>query len=234
VTVPARCLWVVTVNNPRLAQEIARRGVQIRLDAKMARPQSRTNFRHPELVEWIREHRGYLVWAALTIVQAWIARGRPGPQSNVPSFGGFESWRTTMGGILGVIGYGTDCLGNAATFWSEHTDNETDETCIALDHWWARHGDRPVTAHDLMQTTIVDVSGTSVVTIGDLLLDDDSTHLTPRGRTRNLGVQLKKLERKVLCHYRVESSKGRANMTYYALRRTEQQMMPSTVIGGPR
>jgi hypothetical protein len=223
VTVPARCLWVVTVNNPRLSQEIARRGVQIRLDARMARPQSRTNFRHEQLTEWIREHRGHLVWSALTIIQAWVARGRPRPSPSVPAFGSFEAWREVLGGILNVIGYGDAFLGNASTFWSEHTDDESEDTCLALDHWWAHHADRNVTARELMHTVIIDPGGGVPVTVGDLLLDDDDGKLSPRGKTRNLGVRLKKLERKVLCNYRVESTHGRSNLTLYALRRDGAQ-----------
>ena len=40
---PVRCLWLATGNNPSLSTKIARRVVRIRLDAKVARPEERTD-----------------------------------------------------------------------------------------------------------------------------------------------------------------------------------------------
>ncbi len=77
VDFPNRATWIVTGNNPRLSLEIARRCLRIRLDPKVDRPWERTGFRHPELREWILENRALLIWAALVLIQAWIAAGRP-------------------------------------------------------------------------------------------------------------------------------------------------------------
>ena len=96
---PVRCLWLVTGNNPSLSTEIARRVVRIRLDAKVARPEERSDFRHPDLAGWVRHEHGRLVWALLTLVQAWIAAGRP---KGGVTLGSFESWARIIGGILEV------------------------------------------------------------------------------------------------------------------------------------
>ena len=76
---PVRCAWIATGNNPTLSSEIARRTVRIRLNAKQDRPWLRDRFRHPDLRLWVSAHRHELVAAALTLVRAWIAAGKPDP-----------------------------------------------------------------------------------------------------------------------------------------------------------
>ncbi len=99
-SVPVTCCWCATGNNVRMSNEIARRTVLVRLDPKMDQPWLRNGFRHPDLRRWARENRGDLVWAALTLGQAWIAAGRPEP--NVVALGNFEAWTAVIGGILQV------------------------------------------------------------------------------------------------------------------------------------
>lgn len=101
--VPVRCAWVATGNNPALSNEISSRIVSIRLDSGIEDPATRTNFRHPDIRQWALENRSALVWAAQTLVMAWIARGRsiaPGK----PRLARFEGWSDVMGGILSVAG----------------------------------------------------------------------------------------------------------------------------------
>ena len=98
--VPVRCCWVATGNNPSLSSEIVRRTVRIRMDAKQDRPWLRTHFRHPNLRRWVKEHRGELVWAALTLIQAWLAAGKPSGRSTEGTalgekgkeIGSFDMW----------------------------------------------------------------------------------------------------------------------------------------------
>jgi hypothetical protein len=97
--VPVRCVWLLTGNNPALSSEMTRRTVRIRLDAKQDRPWLREGFRHADIREWVRANRGQRVWAALTLVQAWIAKGRPEGERTL---GMFERWAKVMGSILEV------------------------------------------------------------------------------------------------------------------------------------
>jgi putative DNA primase/helicase len=101
VSVPNLASWVVAGNNPGLSKEIQRRGVRIRVDARMEHPEDRDSFRHDDLRGWIREHRGDLIWAALTLARAWVAKGQPRCQERM---GSFEDWSAVMGGILDVVG----------------------------------------------------------------------------------------------------------------------------------
>jgi len=105
VGVPVRCLWLVTGNNPSLSNEVARRTIRCRLDAKTDRPWLRTGFRHPDIRAWMVQNRGRLVGAILTIVRAWLTRGRP---EGKRILGMFEAWSRVMGGLLenaGVPGF---------------------------------------------------------------------------------------------------------------------------------
>lgn len=106
VSLKNRSLFLVTGNNPTTSREIARRTVHIRLNAETDQPWTRHGFKHPNLPLWTREHRGELVWALLTLVQNWIAKGRP--RYSKHTLGSFESWAEMVGGILmsaGVSGF---------------------------------------------------------------------------------------------------------------------------------
>lgn len=97
VTLYNRSIWTATGNNPFMSGEIARRVVWIRLVPKAEQPWKRTGFRHPELIPWVKKERNSLLTAMLTLIQNWVARGRP--LSNI-TLGSFESWAKVIGGIL--------------------------------------------------------------------------------------------------------------------------------------
>lgn len=144
VALPVKCVWVATGNNPALSLEIARRAVRIRIDAKMARPWERTEFRHKELRVWARERRGHLIWAALSLIQAWIAASKPPGER---SLGMFECWARTMSGILktaGVSGF----LDNAGELYAQ-ADAETQMWEAFCGAWWDQYGARAVTTTEL-------------------------------------------------------------------------------------
>lgn len=102
VRMKIRTIWLATGNNLQVAGDLYRRTVWIRLDAKMEHPEDRTPiaFNHPRLLQWAKAHRGELIWAALTIVRAWIARGKP---AGLEVMGSYESWASMLGGILTMI-----------------------------------------------------------------------------------------------------------------------------------
>lgn len=76
VDIPIRNTWIVTGNNPKLSEETARRSALIELDAQVADPSSRTKFRHPELRDYVRDRRGVLIHACLTLIQSWVVERR--------------------------------------------------------------------------------------------------------------------------------------------------------------
>lgn len=100
-----RAVWIVTGNNVSLSRELARRTVWIRLEPDQERPELRRGFRHPQLIRWVREQRGVLVAACLTLARAWVVKGQPAGAAVLElTFGSFESWLDVIGGVLSVAG----------------------------------------------------------------------------------------------------------------------------------
>ena len=144
-----RALWLLSANNPRLSMEIARRCVRIRLVPSEEMPWKRTGFKHPDIVGWTREHRIQLVGAVLTIIQSWIAAGRP---QGTEVLGSFEAWSRTVGGIINHCGL-PGFLGDAGEFYAD-VDPESGEWAVFLTAWWEKHRDAPVSARALMQLAV--------------------------------------------------------------------------------
>ena len=152
LTLSVRCAWVATGNNPALTTEIARRSVRIRLDAKVDRPWSRDprRFKHSRLYKWARAHRGELAWAALTLIQNWLAAGRP--EAKVRPLGSYESWTEVIGGILEHAGY-QDFLANLDDLY-ERTDIGGGAWRAFVEAWWEDYHDQPLGVADLYRIAL--------------------------------------------------------------------------------
>ncbi len=168
-----RCAWVALGNNPALSGEIARRTVRTRLDAKLDRPWLRSGFKHPDLIGWATTHRGELIWAALVLVRAWLAAGRPEGKAIL---GEFETWARVMGGILAVAGI-EGFLGNLEEVY-ESADAEGAEIRRLLWAWWEKYGEAEVGVGELF----------TLATGDDVGLDLPAK--TERGQRTQLGQRL--------------------------------------------
>ena len=149
IRLPIRCVWIATGNNPEFSNEMARRLVRIRLDARVDQPWRRDGFKHPDLMGWVRANRARLVSACLTLCQAWIAAGRP---RGKPSIGSYESWAQTMGGILEVAGI-EGFLDNLDDMMAA-SDSEGAMWRGFISSWWDRFGTAEVGAGDLYELAI--------------------------------------------------------------------------------
>lgn len=94
--------WYVTGNNMSLAPDTAERCLNVRLQSDLEKPHLRTNFRHQRLFEVVKERRGELLSAALTILKAYLVAGMP--DQALSSWGGFESWSRVVRGALVYAG----------------------------------------------------------------------------------------------------------------------------------
>ncbi len=74
---PLEVTWLATGNNLRLTGDTPRRCLYVRLESTLERPERRRDFRHPRLLEWLRRRRPRLLPAALTLLRAYVAAGRP-------------------------------------------------------------------------------------------------------------------------------------------------------------
>jgi len=150
VNVPVRCIWVTTGNNPSVSTEIARRSIRIRIDSECERPWERGDFKHPNLRVWADEHRSDLVWAALTLIQAWIAVGQPLWRER--TLGSYEHWAAVMGGIL-EINEIEGFLGNLDEFY-EAADAEGASWGSFVEKWWEGFGEKPVGVGHLLDLAV--------------------------------------------------------------------------------
>jgi hypothetical protein len=184
ISLPVRCIWVTTGNNPIMSTEIARRSIRIRLDPQADRPWQRTGFKHGDLRKWVDQHRADLVWAAHILVQVWITKGQP--SATVKPLGSYENWSNTVGGILecaGIEGFLTnlDLLYEAA-------DVEGATLREFVLEWWSRYKGRKVSVADLFDLTDDDF---------DLAGSND------RARRISLGKLLARHRDRVLAGYRI-------------------------------
>lgn len=98
VSLPLLTVWYASGNNVTFRGDTARRCLHIRLDSDLERPECREGFKHPELLSWVHEHRGRLVAAALTVLRAFCAAGRP--STGIKPWGSFEGWSALVRAAL--------------------------------------------------------------------------------------------------------------------------------------
>ena len=144
VVLPNFAMWMLTGNNPRLSSELTRRAIRIRIDPKQDRAWLRTGFKHDPITIWALEHRPKLVHAALVLIQAWIAAGKPRSQARL---GSFEDWAAVMGGILEVAAI-PGFIGNLEQMYAD-TDTDGEMWRELTRAWWAEFGDAPKRVSDL-------------------------------------------------------------------------------------
>lgn len=148
VSLPVRCAWVMTANNPVLSMEIARRYVRMRLVPDVDRPWLRDQFKHKDLLGWVIANRGQLIWAALTLIRYGIQNN----PHNLHRIGSFEHWADVMGNILDAIGV-PGFLGNVNDIY-EQSDVETAMWTNLVDIWWNTHGSADVIASEVYKIVV--------------------------------------------------------------------------------
>jgi hypothetical protein len=160
VTVPVRCAWTATANNPKLSREISRRTVWIRIDPKVEDPWLRTRFNHDPIEAWIADHRPELAWAFLVLAQNWIAQGC---QLGTVTLGSYECWSRVIGGILSAAGI-PGFLSNLKDSYRRGDAGSVEWTAF-VEAWWRRHGNRCIAVTDLL--TLADEEDLLVELRGD-------------------------------------------------------------------
>jgi hypothetical protein len=190
VSVPVRTTWLATGNNPSYSGEIGRKLVRVRLDASVEHPWERTGFRHPELATWVRENRGRLLWAALTLIRAWVAEGRP---KGTEVMGSFEDWAATMGGIMQVAGIPGFLQNRQEVYARVASEGEAWRTLVQL--WWEEYHEQRIGVDQLL----------SLATKHKLLTDLRSGR-TERGARTAVGMELGKQRDRVIGAYRIRGA----------------------------
>jgi hypothetical protein len=181
---PQRASWLATGNNIVLGGDLPRRCYLIRIDARTSKPWERAGWRHPELRQWVADHRGELIGALLMLVRYWYSRGRP--DYLVPRLGGFESWCGTVGNVLFHAGY-TDFLANQKDLY-DNNDSDGGQWEAFFEAWDSVFRDHPITVSEVIRelTTNHDLRDA----VPDWLAD--SYHRDPAKFRQQLGMALRR------------------------------------------
>ncbi|RIK36219.1 MAG: hypothetical protein DCC55_27975 [Chloroflexi bacterium] len=147
VRLRVRTIWCANGNNITPSDEIARRSIWIRLDANTERPWERDGFKHQNLRTWALANRGQLVTAAVTLVRAWMAAGRPVWSGK--NKGSYDAWSQVIGGILQTVEIPGFLANEAELFDTTVSDAEVLREFVAA--WWNQYADSPVTSGELFK-----------------------------------------------------------------------------------
>jgi hypothetical protein len=218
VTVPNQAMWMFTGNNPKLSRDIARRSIRIRIDPRVDHAWLRSSFKHDPLEQWAKAQRHELIHAALVLVQAWIAAGRPLSRARL---GSFQVWASVMGGVLDVAGV-EGFLGNLDALYA-HADGDAAAWREFTQVWWAAHRDAQV--HVSVLRELCDDKGLLAPFLGDG---------TARAQQVRLGRALQRVRDRVFGDLRVMvGGADRDSRTLYSLQQVDAADPPASSCSAP-
>jgi len=146
-TVLTNVTFLVTGNNLVFMGDISTRAVLCKLDPEVERPEEREfaiNLR-----EYIPQHRGKLVKAALTILRAYHFAGKE-PQ-DIKQFGRFEDWSNLIRSAIVWIEMTDPCESRKEIEESDPVRQQLTEFFTA---WYTVFEDRPIKARELTEQSI--------------------------------------------------------------------------------
>lgn len=179
VLLPNLSIWIANGNNIRLLGDLPRRAYRVRLDAQLAQPWLRrsSEFKHPDLIKWVKEKRGDIIAAMLTVARSWVVAGKPAPQDLI-TIGSFENFCEVLEGILSFMGV-KGFLQNLQQMYTE-MDVETPQWENFLEAWQEIFGDSGVTVAEVARH--LNENDGFAATLPDSLADKDE-----KGHSRKLG-----------------------------------------------
>jgi hypothetical protein len=131
VEAPMIATWYATGNNVAVAADTARRICHVRLESPEERPETRQGFAYPDLIGWVGENRPRLLGAALTILRAYCAAGRP--DQGLPAWGSYEGWSRLVRGA--VVWAGLPDPGETRLVLQDSSDVTAESMGVLLSAW---------------------------------------------------------------------------------------------------
>jgi hypothetical protein len=195
-----------------LSSEIRRRSIPIHLDAGTERPEGRTGFRHKHLLAYVHQERPNLVKAAVILVRAWQAAGKP---RGVRTLGMFESWAEVIGGILDVAQV-RGFLSNLREL--EAPDTESAEWARFFSRWWSEYRDDVVGVASLYPLLEGDDNDDPI----DLALDTGH-HRDESAQRMVLGRRLAERRSRIIGGFRLVDAGTAQRAQQWRLERVDQQ-----------
>lgn len=144
VEIPNTALWSANGNNLSLAGDLSRRALLCRLDPGMERPEERSFAFDP--VVRAMERRAEYVAAALTVMRAYVAAGRP--DLGLSPFGSFEQWSAMVRAAMVWAGAADPCDSREAVM---EDDPEAVMLRALVAAWWERFGRTPRTVKEIVR-----------------------------------------------------------------------------------
>ncbi|MFI6228906.1 hypothetical protein ACIBCR_16505 [Micromonospora echinospora] len=138
-------IWTVTGNNISIGGDLPRRTIRTVIDPGQPNPELRTGFAIENLEIWVKERRGELLHALLTLVRAWVAAGKPLPAERASD--SYARWIRTVEGILTTAGIDGQ-FDHVSTQVEVGTDD--DEWAVFLAAVHKGYKDRSWTAKELL------------------------------------------------------------------------------------
>jgi hypothetical protein len=146
-TVGTRVLFLSSGNNVGPVQDMTRRCITIRLNPSCETPATRS-FKRPELVREVLCERGRYVSAALTIVRAWLAAGRP--RTACRPLAGYIDWSDLCRQPLLWLGRSDPTV---SVFEAIAQDPDREILMRLLKAWQAVFGRAPAMVRDAVKQT---------------------------------------------------------------------------------
>jgi hypothetical protein len=122
VTFPLMTTWYATGNNVRIQGDMSRRILHVRLETQEENPEYRSQFKHPELINWIIQERPRLLACAFTILRASLLNKE---KENLPTWGSYIGWSNVVRQAVVFAGLPDPISANACL-------EESDEDRLAL------------------------------------------------------------------------------------------------------
>lgn len=136
VSIPIRASHVLVGIRPLLSDELRRRMNLIEMKPQTAKPEDRKNFRHEDLLAYVRANRGDFIWAVLVLAKNWIQNGCHAPK-HAPVIGSYNAYRYVVGGIIEAAAANwTTWQSNRAALDEIASDGEDEEIVNLLCAWW--------------------------------------------------------------------------------------------------
>jgi hypothetical protein len=133
ISLPIISTFFATGNNVVVQGDLIRRVVHIRLETPVEKPEQKTGFRHPNLRAFVRANRPALLSAALTVLRAYAAAGRPAQQ--LEPWGSFEAWSDHVRATIVYLGMPDPA--KARERFQNEADSEADDLGALLAAWTA-------------------------------------------------------------------------------------------------
>lgn len=104
VDVPQKAIWIANGNNIQLGGDMPRRCFRIRMISQVSNPYEREDFKYEHLDEEVKEQRGKIIAALLTIARGWYVAGQLKPTKKLKKLATFSKWVKVIGGMLAYAG----------------------------------------------------------------------------------------------------------------------------------